>query len=58
MMSIEEYLEPDRNSPDVHFHTQQPLIEMFRRERGDLWTYRTFEREDDVVLASLAGISA
>ncbi len=34
-------------------NTQQPLIELFRRERGDLWTYRTFELEDDVVLASL-----
>ncbi len=42
--SIQEY---------VLVNTQQPLIELFRRERGDLWTYRTFELDDDVVLASL-----
>ena len=42
--SVQEY---------VLINSMFPLVEMYRRERNTLWTYRTFELEQDVELTSL-----
>ncbi len=34
-------------------NTKEPYVELFRREKGDIWTLHSFEKEDVVRLASL-----
>ncbi len=42
--SVKEYL---------LIYTELVQVELFRRERGDLWTYHAFDAEDEVPLTSL-----
>ena len=33
--------------------TREPLVELYRREKHPLWTYRTFEEDDELTLTSV-----
>jgi Uma2 family endonuclease len=37
----------------VLVNTREPLVELYRREKHPLWTYRTFEEEDELMLTSV-----
>jgi Uma2 family endonuclease len=37
----------------VLVNTREPLVELYRREKHPLWTYRTFGLDDELILASV-----
>jgi Uma2 family endonuclease len=37
----------------VLVNTREPLVELYRREKHPLWTYRTFEQDDELILTSV-----
>ena len=37
----------------VLVNTGEPLVELYRREKHPLWTYRTFEHDDELILTSV-----